>query len=103
MAVWTRKSLTSKEDVTIMGKQKNGTERAFWRATPDDIALTHQNMETYLYVFNLSMDDFLAWVETTPDALERSMKQGTIVDLKRLEAECLNFCKAQAVAPDRHH
>ena len=79
---------------------KRGLGPSFWRATPGDIALASQNMETYLYVFNLSMDDFLAWVQTTPDALERSMRQGTIVDLKRLEAECLNFCKARAVAPE---
>lgn len=67
----------------------------FWKATSADISRTQSAINTYLYVFGISSDDFLNWLSTDQETLGRVMVGATIVELKRLETECFNFCKAK--------
>jgi hypothetical protein len=76
--------------------EKEKPSQNFWVASPGEVLSSRQRIETYLYVFGYSLTDFTAWLQTTADVLFKTMGEASIVDLKNLENECFNFCRAKS-------
>jgi hypothetical protein len=69
---------------------------SFWKASTSEVEHSKQTIETYLYVFGLTLDDFVVWLGASKETLFDKMRTASIVELRKLEGECFNFCKARA-------